>query len=349
MRDAPDFATTFSYLREGAWAYAALAAAVELGLLDHLREPTTLDAVLDASGIECDLVEEVVAVLVSIGALEREGRALAPSTTFELYLSPSLRSVFEAEVRSDHLQTGEMLRRLRDGEDPAGWAHTDPQALVSQGETGGLFGLIAECVLPSLSGLGGRLSEPGCEFLDVGAGVGVIASELCRTYPGLRAVGLEPHRVARELGATRIAAAGLGDRIDLRSSQIEDLEAVDRFDLAFMPQPFLSSGSFEAGLERIERALKPGGWLMILTLDLPEDEPVTSSARRFRAGVWGGGVIAIGSLVERLERLGFDEVRIDPPVGAFRNVNARRSLAPRPLESEVSPFAAELAAPPEED
>ena len=326
MQARNDFAATFHGLREAAWAYASIATAVESGLLDHLREPVTLAELAERSGVEPHILADTVAVLEAAGALERDGERLVPTASFELYLSPSLRRVFEAEVRSDHLQTAEVIRRTRERGPDNGWEHTDPLALVSQGETGGLFGLVAECVLPALTGLGERLAEPGAEFLDVGAGVGVIATELCRSFPGLRAVGLEPHETARRLGLSRIAAAGLGERIELRADPVEEIDERDRFDLAFVPQPFLPEPAFDAGLARVHRALKPGGWLMVLTLDTEADDRLHAAARRFRAGVWGGRAISADLLARKLAGAGFDEVRADPPVGAFRCLNARRPV-----------------------
>lgn len=326
MRDASDFTSVFERLREDAWAYAAIASAVELGLLDHLGAPISRERLAAAAEVERGLIDDIAGVLVALGALEEADGLLSPTASFELYLSPSLRRVFEAEIRSDHLQTAQLIDRARESGTTAGWDHTDPLALISQGETGGLFGLVAECVLPALSGLGDRLGEPGAEFLDVGAGIGVIATELCRTFPELRAVGLEPHPDAREIGRSRIAAAGLAERIELRAETVEELSDRDRFDLAFVPQPFLAESSFAAGLARIERALRPGGWLMVLSLDVEAPEPLIAAARRFRAGVWGGRAAPSGQLTEKLLAAGFEEVRPDPPVGSFRCTNARRPL-----------------------
>lgn len=326
MRDRHDFASNFHGLREAAWAYASIASAVELGLLDHLGAPIELGELAARSGIEPGLLADTIGVLEAVGALEREGEVLTPTASFELYLSPSLRRVFEAEVRSDHLQTADVIRRTRERGGSDRWEHTDPLALISQGETGGLFGLVAECVLPALSGLGDRLAEPGVEFLDVGAGVGVIATELCRSFPELRAVGLEPHETARRIGLSRIAAAGLAERIELRPEPIEELREHERFDLAFIPQPFLAEAAFAAGLAAVHRALKPGGWLMVLSLDTDTPDELLAAARRFRAGVWGGRAISAERLAAKLRDSGYGEVRSDPPVGAFRCVNARRPL-----------------------
>jgi cyclopropane fatty-acyl-phospholipid synthase-like methyltransferase len=68
-----------------------------------------------------------------------------------------------------------------------------------------------------LAGLAERLNAPSASFLDVGVGVGVIAIEMCRAYPALRVVGLEPAEAPRREALGRIAAAGLSDRIEIRA------------------------------------------------------------------------------------------------------------------------------------
>ena len=170
--------------------------------------------------------------------------------------------------------------------------------LVAQGETAGLFRLSAEHVLPSLDGLREALERPGAMFLDVGAGVGVISSELCMVYPEVAAECLEPNAEARRIGRERVRAAGLGARISFLSHGVEELDAIRRYDLAIVPQPFLSPEAFAAGLSRVGRALRSGGWLLVLALDVSEADPVSAASSRVRARLWGGGAVSPGELLE---------------------------------------------------
>ncbi len=66
--------------------------------------------------------------------------------------------------------------------------------------------------MPHLPGLAQRLSAPSASFLDVGVGVGVIAIELCRSYPRLHVVGLEPAEAPRRETRANIETAGFSDR-----------------------------------------------------------------------------------------------------------------------------------------
>jgi precorrin-6B methylase 2 len=330
-----DFIENLQRLSSATWAYAALAAALELGMLDRLAEPIAEEEVAERCAVERDLAADIVEALVAIGALRRREGMLVPAPSFEMLLSPSLARVLHAEIRGDHLQTRGLVHRAREGEPVCGWRLEDPVALTAQGETGGLIGLLVEALLPGLDGLAVRMAQPGARILDVGSGVGVVSIELCRLWSEAEAVGLEPHETARELGRSRIAAAGLADRIALRDERLEMLGERSAYDLAFLPQPFLPVEAIELGLPRIREALRPGGWLIVLANELPGDDPLVAAARRFRARVWGGGVIEPPALESALAEAGFDAVRADYPVASFRAICARRPLGRSPLEFDA--------------
>ncbi len=320
-----DFSSNLEQLSSAVWAHAALATALELGVLDYLQQPTSEAEIAERCRLDPELVADLVETLVALAAIERDGDRLVPTPSFELLLSPSLVRVLGAEVRGDLLQTRELLHRAREGADPVGWKSEDPVALTAQGDTGSLIGLLVEALLPGLDGLAERMARPDARILDVGAGVGVVSSELCRLWPHAEAVGLEPHTTARELGRSRIAAAGLADRIALRDECVEALGELDAYDLAFVPQPFLPRAALAAGLPRIRRALRPGGWILVLTTEQPDDLSLLSASRRFRARIWGGGAMEPEEIGCGLVEAGFDAVQLDHPIGSFRVICARRA------------------------
>jgi ubiquinone/menaquinone biosynthesis C-methylase UbiE len=186
--------------------------------------------------------------------------------------------------------------------------------------------LAAEHVLPSLPGLSDRLAQPGATFLDVGAGVGVLSREVCMVYPEVEATCLEPNEAARALGRERCRESGLEGRIEFVSHAVGELEPRPRFDLALIPQPFLHPDAFAAGLGHVRRALRPGGWLLVLALDLPDREPLTAASRRIRARLWGGGALECDDLIGLLRDDGFADVRAHAPIGAYRMYAARRPV-----------------------
>ncbi|MGI8727306.1 MAG: class I SAM-dependent methyltransferase [Solirubrobacterales bacterium] len=318
MDGTGDFIDNLERLSSSVWASAALVVAVDLGLLDRLARPTDEVELVTSCGDDPRLVEDLIEVLISLGAIEREGGRLVPTASLEMLSSPTLRRVINGKVRGDHLQTHELIARMREGQPLRGWSTEDPVALTAQGETGGTIGLVIEALLPGLDGLAERMERPGARILDVGAGVGVISADLCRLWPEAEAVGLEPHRTSRELGRSRIAAAGLSDRIALRDERVEALGEHQAYDLAFVPQPFIDPVAVAEALPRIFRALRPGGWLIVLTGDAPPGSALLRASRRFRARIWGGGLVESDRLRGELEMAGFERIRADGHLDSFR-------------------------------
>ena len=325
---APDILSDISALSSAMWTYTSLSAAFELGIVKELGDPITAADLGRRLGLDAELTIDLLGVLVALGAVEvsgpRDRERYVATPAFEMFRAGSLGRVTRAGIRSDHLQGAEALSCARAGTLSPGWDHLDPDVLVAQGETAGLFRLAAEHVLPALAGLRTALERPGAMFLDVGAGVGVISTELCLVYPEVAAECLEPNPEARRIGRGRVRAAGLEERIDFLADGVEGLDASDRYDLAIIPQPFLSAAAFEEGVARVHAALRPGGWLLVLTLDVPDSNPVAAAASRVRARLWGGGAMPADGLIGMLGGAGFEQPQANPPVGGYRMFTARR-------------------------
>ena len=342
----PDIVSSLGELSSAAWAYTGVSMAFELGVVRALDEPSSAEEIAARLDLEPALVEDLLGVLAAIGAVERTGErgdVYAATPAFGPFRSGSLARVMRAGIRSDQMQTAEAFRSARAGSLDPGWAHRDPDLLVAQGETAGLFRLAAEHVLPSLDGLRARLDRPGASFLDVGAGVGVLSREICLVYPEVEATCLEPNEAARALGRERCRESGLEGRIEFVSHEVGELEPGPRFDLALIPQPFLRPEAFADGIGHVRRALRPGGWLLVLALDLPEGEPLTAASRRVRARLWGGGALGCEDLLALLREDGFEDVRAQAPIGAYRMYAARRPVAaaaPRLAQPGADPVAA---------
>lgn len=331
---SPDILSRVSALSSAAWAYTGLAATFELGIVRELATPVSAEELGRRLDLDPELVADLLGVLEAVGAVERTGSLFAATSDFEPFRDGSLSRVMRAGVRSDQLQTAEAFRRARGGALEPGWEHLDPDVLLAQGETAGLFRLAAEHVLPSLEGLRERLSVPGARFLDVGAGVGVLSSEVCLVYPEISADCLEPNPTARQIGRRRCHEAGLDERVNFIDREVEQLDLADEYDLALIPQPFLPAEAFAQGIERVLRALRPGGWLLVLALDLPASEPLVAASRRVRARLWGGGAIAEPDLLAHLRGAGFTCAHAHPPVGDYRMFAAQR--APLPARAQGS-------------
>lgn len=172
-------------------------------------------------------------------------------------------------MRATVLQSRALMEGAKRGTLRAGWAHTDPQLLEAQGA--GLTGvpaarMLSERLFPRLEGLVERLQAPTASFVDVGSGVGALAMEMCRIWPHLHVVGLEPQGVPLAQGQRNVAATGLGDRIALRARRVEERSEHEAFDLAWLPQVFLPREVFGPGLQAVREALRPGGWAILLAI-----------------------------------------------------------------------------------
>lgn len=270
-------------LSASAEALAALGTALRVRATGQRATPeveAALDGVLDALG----LAEEVRA---------------AGTAELEALLSPIRAVLFQAQDLVD---------------DPwrsPGWSYTDRDVLESQGRTSAAFARILEShLVPELDGLGERLARPGATFLDVGVGVGGLAIEMCRVWPELRVVGLDPWDPALALARRNVAAAGLADRVELRHERIEELGDADAFDLVWLAAPFLPRDALEAGVARVAVALRPGAWAIVgLYRGSTELEEALARLRTARSG---GSILDVGAVQALLEGAGLTDVRVLP-------------------------------------
>jgi 2-polyprenyl-3-methyl-5-hydroxy-6-metoxy-1,4-benzoquinol methylase len=213
-----------------------------------------------------------------------------------------------AWLRSAHLQSRAMVDAARQGTLRPGWTHTDPEILQAQGRSGRASTHAMARVFPFLPGLQERLTSPGARFLDVGIGVGILSIEMCRLYPHLRVVGLEPGAVPAAEARRNIAAAGFEDRIEIRSQRLEDLRDRDQYDFAYLAQVFMPLAVVRAGLVSIREALHPGGWISMVALDAPGDDLPATTAR-LRNVLWGGTPVDLETLVQLTREAGFEMVQ----------------------------------------
>lgn len=195
--------------------------------------------------------------------------------------------------------------------DRDGWNHRDPSVLMSQGHTSVLIAMALErFVLPSIgSDLRERLEAPGASFLDVGVGVAALSIAMCRQWPSLRVVGVDPWEPALALARQSVAAAGLEDRVELRQTVAETLADEDEFDLAWVPTFFTPRAALDGIAERTLAALRPGGWATFGLYGRP-GEPLADAIADMRTARQGGALVEPHEVVALLERTGYSEVGV---------------------------------------
>jgi predicted O-methyltransferase YrrM len=311
-------------LSQSVWAFATLTTALEAGLLDQLAEPQELGAISGHSGLDPSLVEGILDVLVALGLARRDGQVIDAALGLGPLLAPDAKEVLLAQLRSTELQSRQLVDAARHGKLVPGWHHTDPMLLEAQGRSGkGAMPAMIQSIRQNPE-LAARLEQPSASFLDVGVGVGVIAIELCRAFPALRVVGLEPAPAPLAQAQTNVAAAGLADRIELRHQGVEELQDREAFDLAYVAQVFIPDRVFAAGLANVWRALRPGGWLSMPAISAAGQD-LEAALSRLRNRLWGGGVRLPEQVAETAAAVGFTSVQISAFLGGtFRAILAQR-------------------------
>jgi cyclopropane fatty-acyl-phospholipid synthase-like methyltransferase len=180
------------------------------------------------------------------------------------------------------------------------------------------------CALPMIQGAIPaleRLARPGAAFLDVGMGAAGGSIAVCRKFPGVRVVGLEPLPLARLEAHAAIDAAGLTDRIEVRAHGIESLSDANKFDAVYVASMFISDALLEQGLARVHRALAPGGVLLLGGFARPEDPRVGATAA-LRRHLWGGGTRSASDTARLVKAAGFANVGEGPVSGDLAPVFA---------------------------
>jgi precorrin-6B methylase 2 len=191
----------------------------------------------------------------------------------------------------------------------SGWTPGSAQLIQAAGDvSAGLPRVLEQLVVPRLEGLAERLRSPGGRFLDVGAGAGALSIQMARTWPELAIVGIEPWAPALELARASVRAAGLDRRIELRAASGEGLTDEAGYDLGWIPSLFIAQSLLDAVLARVNRALRPGAWLILPVLRA-EAASLAASVVRLRAALWGGSAPSLGEATARLAAAGFVDLQ----------------------------------------
>lgn len=161
---------------------------------------------------------------------------------------------------------------------------------------------------------------PGAKVLDLATGVGAMAAELRRSFPGLDVVGVDLS--ANQLGAARVAQPWLpvvrGDatRLPFPDKTFDVVHC--SWLLEHVPDPV-------AVLRDVRRVLKPGGWCHFLEVDnatmhmTPMSDAVAEAMRVLVAAQFkAGGDPFIGERIHRMfDSAGFRRFEVHhPPMDA---------------------------------
>ena len=266
----------------------AAEAAAALGASLRLRRDDTI--------IDPELSERLEAVLDTLGILDAVNALDTDDTVALLGL-----------VEGFLTQAADFVARP----DRSAWDHEDRSILLAQGHTSALVAaLLQRFVLPALSDeLNARMAQPGAAFLDVGTGVGALAIAMCRLWPSLQVVGIDPSEHALALARQRIAAADADGQVQLRQATVEDLKDAEQFDLAWVPTFFISATALEQAIPRVHTALRPAGWATFGLYARP-GVPFIDALADLRTVRQGGALRTPHELAASLTSAGFADVAI---------------------------------------
>jgi SAM-dependent methyltransferase len=137
--------------------------------------------------------------------------------------------------------------------------------------TWGLQVLSARKLLPELPGLKAAL-DAGGSLLEVGYGTGRHLIQVAKTFPKAKATGIDIDPTGRDIALKAIAAAGAADRVSIVTGDIAAAVPAGAFDAVVMIEVLHEiAPQFRAGvMAGCHRALKPGGWLLIVDETYPE-------------------------------------------------------------------------------
>ena len=198
-------------------------------------------------------------------------------------LGPAEAAPVLAGIRADLLMGAKLISR---GLAESGWNHAEADILQSFGDvSGGFLPLLKTNIAPQLDGLLDRLNAPDASFLDVGVGVAALSIAMVRHWPSLRVVGIDPWPPSLAIARQNVRSAGFTTRIELREQAGEYLTDADAFDLGWVPTAFIAERSIPKIVERVGRALRPGGWLLLAIVN-PGTDSLAAATARFRTGLW---------------------------------------------------------------
>jgi hypothetical protein len=306
-------------LSRTAWLAGLVGAAFERGLFAHLDGTRSCDEIAGLAHIPPDTARAMLDVLTALGFVTREGdrhRAAAGVTALALRRMPA------AQLHSTLGQVHALVRAAETDTLVEGWIQ-DTDVIRAQGELSELVSMSVAPMFRTVPDWHERLAAPGACFLDVGAGAAGFCVAMCRIFPHLQVVGLEPFPAALAEGQKVVAGAGLGERITLRGEGIEQLDEPDRYQGAYLAQMFFPEGVLREGFGRVLKSLRPGGWIMTGSI-YDSGDGLAAALSRFQAALWGGGTRSADDVAALLGEAGFVDVMQPKVPGNLRPILARK-------------------------
>ena len=306
----------------GFLASKALFAALNLELFGHVAAGARdVAALAAATGVAENRIETLLAVLLSLGLVTRDGAGYANAPATERYLVPSAPAYFGDYYRFQiDRQIYPNLVHLDAGlaGDEANMAHTSISDWLSTAAKAEDFsraqhaGSLGPAMIMAKKVELGRARR----LLDVAGGTGAYSIIFCRTYPELSATIIDFPSVI-EVAKRFVAEAGMAERIALIAGNALEAEWPTGQDVVLMSYLLSAVGGGDIGelIDRAWSALDPGGLLIVHDFMLADDRSGPLSAASFFLSYLPLRTDSVSftaaELRPEIERRGFVEVHDD--------------------------------------
>jgi tRNA A58 N-methylase Trm61 len=138
--------------------------------------------------------------------------------------------------------------------------------------------------------------------------VGWLAVSAANVWPKATVVGIDVWEPALERARTNVHEAGLDDRVTLRNQDVTALDDVDAYDCAWVPTFFIPEDALTAGLSKIARAVRHGGWIVLGRFE-PPPNPLAQATTTLRTIRSGGSILDVKRSTELLGGMGCTSIR----------------------------------------
>ncbi|MGY2004130.1 class I SAM-dependent methyltransferase [Blastococcus sp. SYSU DS1024] len=285
-----DTAPAVLSLIAGYVGHRTVAIGLRSGLLHRIADHpgATADELAEGLGLDGFYVSVWCRAAVGAGILERSaaGFRLAPHMA-TLLLDPGspayvggVFGVLEArEVFGrfeETLATGERMW----------WEDTSPEWIAAVSGTGTPFYTrLVPGGLDRVPGVADALAA-GCRVVDTACGAGVGVVRLATTYPRCTVVGVDGDRHSLDRARARVEEAGLGDRVELVHSALEDMAIEPPARVVVNNISMHECRDIDRVTENVSAALEPGGWFVVSDFPFPDtDEGLRTVPGRIMSGI----------------------------------------------------------------
>jgi len=305
------------------WALSALRVAVESGMLASVAAANVPRSAVDLArdaGLDRSITTRIGDVLVAFGVFDTKNGAYVLTDKGRALAGRG--DALRADLAVTFGQTRALVAQAARGTLASGWRHDDPEVIRAQADLSyAMTQSMTRPIAEAWPELHERLGRDGARLVDIGVGGAGGACALCKQFPKLRIVGVDPLPAALAEARANVAKHDLGARIELRAQRGDELPEEASFDIAFLAAKFLDDHALESTLRVLAKALRPDGLIMTMAWR-DVGEPRATAISKLRDEMWGAGPRPTEAVTAMLERAGFSRIRIGPPMGTMQPILA---------------------------